>query len=61
LLVFFLAQERIRCCLLSRGLGDFYHSQGLAELAADTGLQPLDLPMQEAYCIDLAFPLEASR
>ncbi|MDT0563647.1 Lrp/AsnC family transcriptional regulator, partial [Pseudomonas aeruginosa] len=24
-------------------------------------LQPLDLPMQEAYCIDLAFPLEASR
>ncbi|MCC0525918.1 Lrp/AsnC family transcriptional regulator, partial [Pseudomonas aeruginosa] len=21
----------------------------------------LDLPMQEAYCIDLAFPLEASR
>ncbi|MCF3994710.1 Lrp/AsnC family transcriptional regulator, partial [Pseudomonas aeruginosa] len=28
---------------------------------ADTGLQPLDLPMQEAYCIDLAFPLEASR
>lgn len=33
----------------------------LAEIAADTGLQPLDLPMQEAYCIDLAFPLEASR
>ena len=28
----------------------------LAEIAADTGLQPLDLPMQEAYCIDLAFP-----
>ncbi|HFS0781834.1 TPA: AsnC family transcriptional regulator [Pseudomonas aeruginosa] len=33
----------------------------LVEIAADTGLQPLDLPMQEAYCIDLAFPLEASR
>ncbi len=35
----------------------------LRRLEADgaLGLQPLDLPMQEAYCIDLAFPLEASR
>ncbi len=29
--------------------------------STSASLQPLDLPMQEAYCIDLAFPLEASR
>jgi len=29
----------------------------LDEIAADTGLQPLDLPMQRAYRIDLGFPL----
>ncbi|SDO34649.1 Lrp/AsnC family transcriptional regulator [Pseudomonas jinjuensis] len=28
----------------------------LDEIAADTGLQPLDLPMLQAYHIDLAFP-----
>jgi len=31
--------------------------QVLDEIAADTGLQPLDLPMQRAYRIDLGFPL----
>ncbi|WP_313279522.1 Lrp/AsnC family transcriptional regulator [Stutzerimonas balearica] len=29
----------------------------LAEIEADTGLVPLDLPMQSAYRIDLGFPL----
>jgi len=29
----------------------------LAEIKADTGLVPLDLPMQSAYRIDLGFPL----
>ena len=32
----------------------------LAEIAADTGLQPLDLPMQRAYRIDLGFSLQDS-
>lgn len=35
--------------------------QILAELAADTGLAPLDLPMVQAYRIDLGFPLEAAQ
>ena len=29
----------------------------LAEIEADTGLVPLDLPMQQAFRIDLGFPL----
>ena len=29
----------------------------LAQIAAETGLAPLDLPMQRAYRIDLGFPL----
>ena len=29
----------------------------LAEIEADTGLMPLDLPMLHAYRIDLGFPL----
>ncbi len=29
----------------------------LAEIEADTGLLPLDLPMQQAFRIDLGFPL----
>jgi len=29
----------------------------LAEIEADTGLTPLDLPMQQAFRIDLGFPL----
>lgn len=29
----------------------------LAEIEADTGLRPLDLPMERAYRIDLGFPL----
>jgi len=33
--------------------------QILAEIAADTGLAPLDLPMRRAYRIDLGFTLEA--
>jgi len=32
----------------------------LAQIAADTGLTPLDLPMRRAYRIDLGFALEAS-
>ena len=31
--------------------------QVLAQIAAETGLAPLDLPMQRAYRIDLGFPL----
>ena len=31
----------------------------LADIAADTGLVPLDLPMRRAYRIDLGFPLAA--
>ena len=31
--------------------------QVLAQIAAETGLAPLDLPMQRAYRIDLDFPL----
>lgn len=31
--------------------------QLLAQIAAETGLAPLDLPMQRAYRIDLGFPL----
>ena len=31
--------------------------QVLAEIEADTGLVPLDLPMQQAFRIDLGFPL----
>ncbi len=33
--------------------------QVLADIAATTGLAPLDLPMVQAYRIDLGFPLEA--
>lgn len=32
-------------------------NQVLAQIAAETGLAPLDLPMQRAYRIDLGFPL----
>ncbi len=33
--------------------------QVLVEIAAATGLVPLDLPMVQAYRVDLGFPLEA--
>ena len=29
----------------------------LAQISAETGLEPLDLPMQAAYRIDLGFPI----
>jgi hypothetical protein len=29
----------------------------LAEIAAATGLEPIDLPLEEAFHIDLGFPL----
>jgi len=35
--------------------------QILSELATETGLAPLDLPMVRAYRIDLGFPLEAAQ
>jgi hypothetical protein len=34
--------------------------QVLDEIEVDTGLAPLDLPMQRAYRIDLGFSLEHS-
>jgi len=53
----YLREHRYNLWFVLTGPDRTHLDRVLAEIEADTGLVPLDLPMQSAYRIDLGFPL----
>ncbi|MCF7203638.1 Lrp/AsnC family transcriptional regulator [Pseudomonas oligotrophica] len=53
----YLREHRYNLWFVLTGPDRAHLDRVLAEIEADTGLVPLDLPMQSAYRIDLGFPL----
>ncbi|WP_437269942.1 Lrp/AsnC family transcriptional regulator [Stutzerimonas balearica] len=53
----YLREHRYNLWFVLTGPDRTHLDRVLAEIKADTGLVPLDLPMQSAYRIDLGFPL----